>query len=88
MFALFRMVSPRYWMFNISKDPSFQQDFDAQSYLSQHLDVTYFQGQFWTNLEHKFDFRSPQGYSRMLPLRQLRKDLSSDESHGDLAGYS
>ena len=57
MFALFRMVSPRYWMFNISKDPSFQQDFDAQSYLSQRFDVTYFQGQVWTNLEHKFDLR-------------------------------
>ena len=89
MFALFRMVSPRYWMFNISnKDPSFQQDFDAQSYLSQRLDVTYFQGQIWTNLEHKFDLRSPKGYSRMLPFRQLRKDLVSDESHDALAVYS
>ena len=87
MFALFRMVSPRYWMFTISKDPSKHLWFE-QSYLSQHLDRSYFQGQVWTNLEHKFDLCSPKGYSRMLPFRQLRNDLASDERHEDLAVYS
>ena len=88
MFALFQMVSPKYWVFTTSEDPSSRQQAFEQSYLSQRLDVKYFQGQCWTNLEHKFDLSSPKGYSRMLPFEQLRNGLALDESSNDQAVYS
>ena len=83
MFALFQMISPKYWIFTASEDLSFPKRVLEQSHLSQRLDVKYFQGQVWTNLEHKFDLRSPKGHSQMLPYKQLRNDLASDESRND-----
>ena len=85
MFALFQMISPKYWVFTTSEDFSPQQQVFEQSYLSQRLDVKYFQGQVWTNLEHKFDLCSPKGHSQMLPFKQLRNDLVQDENHQDQA---
>ena len=85
MFALFQMISPKYWVFTTSEDLSPQQQVFEQSYLSQHLDVKYFQGQVWTNLEHKFDLCSSKGHSQMLPFKQLRNDLVQDENHQDQA---
>ena len=88
MFALFQMISPTYWVFSTSKDSDSPQQTFEQSYLSQRLDVRYFRGQVWTNLEHKFDLRSPKGYSQMLPFDQLRKGLALDDSSNDRAVYS
>ena len=83
MFALFQMISPKYWIFTASEDLSSPKRVLEQSHLSQRLDVKYFQGQVWTNLEHKFDLRSPKGHSQMLPYKQLRNGLASDESRND-----
>ena len=81
MFALFQMISPKFWIFTTSEDPGSPKQVFEQSYLFKRLDVKkYFQGQVWTNLEHKFDLSSPKGYSQMLPFKQLRNSLASDES--------
>ena len=88
MFALFQMVCPKYWVFTTSEDLGSPQQVFEQSYLSQRLDVRYFQGQAWTNLEHNFDLCSSKGHSQMLPYKQLRKDLAQDEIHQDRAVYS
>ena len=88
MFALFQMISPKYWIFTTSKDRSSSPYSLEQSYLSQRLDFRYFQGRVWTNLEHKFDLSSPKGYGQMLKFKQLRRDLASDESRNDQAVYS
>ena len=88
MFALFQMVCPKYWVFTTSEDLGSPQQVFEQSYLSQRLDVRYFQGQAWTNLEHNFDLCSSKGHSQMLPFKQLRKDLAKDEIHQDRAVYS
>ena len=84
MFALFQMISPKFWIFTTSEDPSSSEQNLEHSRLFERLDVKkYFQGQVWTNLEHKFDLRSPKGYSQMLPFKQLRNGLASDESRND-----
>ena len=70
-----------------SKNPGSPQHNFEQSYFSQRLDVRHFQGQVWTNLEHKFDLRAPKGYSQMLTFSQLRNDLAQDENHQDRAVY-
>ena len=87
MFALFQMISPKYWIFTTSQNPGSSQHTFEQSYFSQRLNIRHFQGHVWTNLEHKFDLRAPQGYSQMLTFDQLRNNLAQDESHQDRAVY-